>query len=264
MIDIEARLKEFEDKYVAKIAELELKLEKERIARQIQNVMGRYAYMHTGGMHTECAKLFANGDPEMSIEIGPGGVFYGADAAYRAYTIGHNAGEGNRVGFMAEHTLTTPVIEVADDLQTAKALWISPGHETGFDPDKGGLGAQWMWGRYAVEFKCIDGEWKMWHFQMFPTFRCDYDTSWVDTEPADRIFARERIAKGLDPLDSVTGKGEYGPNFPTTFFEEYASDRVMKYWPQPPEPYATYAGSRSMVGAPPADVAVVNEFYEGE
>ncbi len=251
MTDIEAKLKEFEDKYEARIAKLELDLAKEKARSQIQNCMGRYAYMHTGGRHTECMECFAVGDPDLSIEIGPMGKFVGPDAAYRVYHLGHNAGEGNRLGFMAEHTLTTPVIEVADDLQTAKAIWISPGHETGNDPETGKPCAQWMWGRYAMDFKNVNGEWKIWHFQMFGTFRCDFDTPWTETEPADRrlkLFEPKADVVDEDAAGFASAAGK--PDFPTTFMEEYAPDRAMKMWPAPPEPYATFEGTRSMVGAP--------------
>jgi hypothetical protein len=208
--------------------------------------MGRYVYMHTGGKHTQCMECFANGDPDLTIEIGPMGLYKGPDAAYRVYHLGHNAWEGDRLGFCAEHTLTTPVIEVADDLQTAKALWISPGHETSIEPE--GPDPTWMWGRYAMDFKCIDGQWKIWHFQMFPTFRCNYYKAWTDTVPFDKIIAEH-------PMENeATQQGAGKPDAPTTFFEEYSTDRAMKYWPQPPAPYATFAGTQSMVGAPPADL----------
>ena len=233
-------LKELE----ARLDALELALNKERAVTQIQNCLGRYVYMHTGGRHTECVECFANGDPDLSIEIGPMGVYRGPDAAYRVYHLGHNQWEGDRIGFCAEHTLTTPVIEVADDLQTAKALWISPGHETSVEdgvPDP-----TWMWGRYAMDFKNVDGQWKIWHFQMFPTFRCNYYKSWADTVPFDQILAEHSEEK----VPEAGG----GADEPTTFFEEYSPKRVMKYWPQPPKPYHTFEGTQSMVGAPPSDL----------
>ncbi len=251
----EQRLTALEQKLaqsLEKISALELALAKERAITQIQNCMGRYAYMHTGGKHTECMECFAVGDSDLSIEIGPMGVFKGPDAAYRVYHIIHNAGEGDRVGFCAEHTLTTPVIEVADDLQTAKAIWISPGHETSIEPD-GSADPTWMWGRYAMDFKCVDGQWKIWHFQMFPTFRCNYYTAWTDTVPFDRLM-RQHMAERPAGEEPPAGPGGLRPDAPMTFFEEYATDRVMRYWPQPPAPYQTFEGTQSMVGAPPEGV----------
>ena len=171
MADLEKKFEELE----AKIAKLELDLAKEKAVTQIQNVMGRYAYMHTGGMHTLCSHLFAEGDPELSIEIGPGGVFYGPDAAYRAYTIGHNAGEGNRLGFMAEHTLTTPVIEVADDLKSVRSYYMTPGTMGGVTGSQGGRSGGWLWERYGSEFVYRDGRWWWFHEQVCPDLAGDMD-----------------------------------------------------------------------------------------
>lgn len=243
MDTIEQKLQELETRMNEKVQALELALAKEKAVTQIQNCMGRYAYMHTGGKHDECMACFAEGDPGLTIEIGPLGLFKGPDAAYRVYHIMHNMGEGKRIGFLAEHTLTTPVIEVADDLQTAKALWISPGHETAVGPD--GPDPNWMWGRYAMDFKNVNGEWKIWHFQMFPTFMCNFYEAWTDTLPFDKQPPR--------PAPPDDGK-RVKPDAPTTFAEEYSTDRAMKYWPQPPKPYATFEGTQSMVGAPPAEL----------
>ncbi len=82
----------------------------------------------------------------------------------------------NTPGLMIEHTLTTGIIEVADDRETAKGVWISPGHETfpmGDLPKP-----HWSWGRYAVDFVREDGKWKIWHLHVLTTFRTPYDTDW--------------------------------------------------------------------------------------
>lgn len=253
---IEERMDALEEKYEKRIASLEHELEKEKAVTEIQNCMGRYAYLHTGGMHTACVDCFAVGDPDLSIEIGPSGVYTGPDAAYRVYERGHNESEKDRRGLLAEHALTTPVIEVADDLQTAKAIWISPGHEAGTDYEDGSFEAGWLWGRYAMDFKRVNGQWKIWHFQMYSTFRCGYYKSWADV-PASDLAAEKTVLED--------GSVYYNPMFPnnppdkpTTFFEEYSKDRVPKYWPQPPRPYRTFDGTPSMVGAPPEGLEIIN------
>jgi hypothetical protein len=52
---------------------------------------------------------------------------------------------------IAEHCLTSPVIQVAKDGKTAKAIWFSPGVE----------GNQWAYGKYAIDFVKEDGQWKI-------------------------------------------------------------------------------------------------------
>lgn len=79
-------------------------------------------------------------------------------------------------GLMIEHTLTTGMIEVADDRGTAKGIWISPGHET--FPMAGECRPHWSWGRYGVDFVREDGQWKIWHLHVLTTFRTPYDQSW--------------------------------------------------------------------------------------
>lgn len=58
------------------------------------------------------------------------GVYDGAEGIKRCYDNYH-ADCISGPGIMAVHTLTTPVIEIAEDLKTAKAVWVSPGHITG-------------------------------------------------------------------------------------------------------------------------------------
>lgn len=254
---IEERFQALERTYDERLKKLELELEKEKAITQIQNCMGRYVYMHTGRMHKSCVECFAVGDPDLSIEIGPSGVYKGPDAADRVYTIGHNASEPIPNGFLAEHPLTTAVIEVADDLQTAKALWITPGHEAAWDKSGEHFECDWMWGRYACDFKFINGQWKIWHMQMFSTFRCDYYTSWGDTIADDLIHEKIQKSDGTEIYAPILA--ETMPDHPTTFFEEFSKDRPIKYWPQPPQPYRTFAGSQSMVGAPPEGVVIMND-----
>lgn len=256
-MNIEQRLKKLETEYGERIAALELALAKEKAVTEIQNCMGRYAYMHTGRMHKSCVECFATGDPELSIEIGPSGVYVGPDAADRVYAIGHNASEPISEGFLAEHPLTTAVIEVADDLQTAKALWISPGHESAWDADGKSFECDWMWGRYACDFKCVNGQWKIWHLQMFSTFRCDYYHSWADT-PADDLVHEKMTKDDGTVIYTPMLKGVL-PDRPTTFFEEFSKNRPVKYWPQPPKPYESFSGTQSMVGAPPVGVTILND-----
>ena len=50
------------------------------------------------------------------------------------------------VGELIMHSLTTPIIEVAVDGNTAKGTWYSPGQVTQFG------GGNWIWERYGVDF----------------------------------------------------------------------------------------------------------------
>ena len=98
---------------------------------EIQNLMGRYEFLTAANMFTETVELFAKTVP-VKIEIGPLGVWEGMDAAWRCFHGFHNWTSKVGVpieGQMMQHTLATPVIEVAADGRTAKGVWMSPGHE---------------------------------------------------------------------------------------------------------------------------------------
>ena len=131
-------------------------------------------------------------------------------------------------GVQLLHTLTTPVIEVAEDRETAKAVWISPGFVT--TPAGGKLQAFWHWDRYAVDFARERGGWKIWHFWVGKEFSTPYERSWVDD-----FFA----ASGLD-LRAVPGFPQ--PNAPSqTTYTGYSPFEPARFVPRPPEPYRTFS-----------------------
>ena len=100
--------------------------------------MSRYEYFHTADMQEETVELYAQKAPDVSAEIANWGVYEGIEGIKRLFIGLHRqGGEEALVGSMHMHTLTTPVIEVAEDGKTAKAVWISPGHESMAPP--GGL-----------------------------------------------------------------------------------------------------------------------------
>ncbi len=114
--------------------------------------MGRYEFLTTANMFTETVELFAKTVPQ-KIEIGPLGVWDGMDAACRCFHGFHNWTSKVGVpieGQMMQHTLATPVIEVSRDGETAKGVWMSPGHEARVLGGK--LTALWVWGTYGEDF----------------------------------------------------------------------------------------------------------------
>ena len=70
------------------------------------------------------------------------------------------------VGEWRIHTLTTPILEVAGDGKTAKAMWYSPGTSVQADPT-GKASGSWFFEKYGADFAKEDGQWKLWHVQMY-------------------------------------------------------------------------------------------------
>ena len=130
------------------------------------------------------------------------------------------------IGSNLMHTLTTPVIEVAGDGQTAKGVWYSPGFLT--IAARGKLNAFWFFERYAVDFIKEEGEWKIWHQRVLTDFRTPYDKSWVETS----IQRMERSAPASRRSSNWIQRDKP--------YKEYSPLTVPQYEPGPPKPYNTF------------------------
>lgn len=76
------------------------------------------------------------------------------------------------------HTITTPLIELAEDEQTAKAMFYSLGSCTEIDPEKGPK-AYWVWEKYAVDFVKEPDGWKIWHMVIMTDFKTPVGNNWA-------------------------------------------------------------------------------------
>ena len=207
------------------IDDLKHEMERLQAVHEIQNLVAKYANLHTPTTMHRSIEVFAMKQPDVSVEIAMWGKFIGPDQVRRVY---NSLIEGQPVpGTMFEHQLTTPVIQVAKDGKTAKGLWFSPGHETTRD-DKGNLVAHWCWGKFGADFIKEDGEWKIWHYHWYDTFMVDYHKSWIeDPQP------------GPDAILTPPG---LKPDLPPTSRSTYFPDQVRRPIPEYPEPYETWDG----------------------
>jgi hypothetical protein len=192
---------------------------------EIQNVMGRYEYFHAAGLDEDVIALFAQKTPGTRLELNRG-VYEGIEGV-RKFVMTTAKGEGNRIGHLHLHAVTTPVIEVAGDGKTAQGVWISPGVETG-PGQNGGFNADWSWLKYGVDFVKEDGHWKFWHLHMYRIFTVPYNKSWAEIPPPTPRTAPEA-------------------DRPATFYAGYSTTAAPEYAPAPPTPYATWDESRAFV-----------------
>jgi|WetSurSiteA1Bulk_404760.scaffolds.fasta_scaffold14996_2 hypothetical protein len=93
------------------------------------------------------------------------------------------------VGSMGIHLNTTPIIVVAGDGKTAKGIWYSPGPIFSYtgQKDKDGndlAGGSVFFEKYGVDFAKEDGEWKIWHIQMYYDYVFSLGSDW--TKPGAR------------------------------------------------------------------------------
>ena len=232
-----------------KLEQVEHEAAKARIHQEVANVMGKYCFYHTANMWPEKNALMAWDVPGVREE-GMQGV------SLKPHSMPEFKADGtpNHQGFLNIHALTNPVIEVADDLKSAKGAWVCPGVETNnFKAPKG----YWAWMKYAADFIPVNGEWKIYHLHAYSIFMCPYDKCWTDV-PAYNPRVRDMDgnplpeggmgkpdpdmlkAMGLDPNEPMPEKKDDGQLPPTTPVYEYSATAVYpKDQPPMPEKYTT-------------------------
>jgi hypothetical protein len=215
------------------LAKLARELERMQAYRDIQNIMGRYQYVHCCGRFPETADLFAKRD-DSTAQIGTWGLYRGWDNIQKLYAGLHVWLEHeNREGFMFEHDMTTPVIEVAGDCKTAKGVWMAPGHETinvpGALPASRKIVPGWCYVKYGCDFIKHEGEWKIWHLFVFLTLYCHLGESWDQ--------GGEHDSAGVIPTAPKELQGEPAV---AQFHDPYDPRKVRKMLPAAPKPYQTY------------------------
>jgi hypothetical protein len=216
------------------------RLQQERIlaVNSIQNLMSRLVFYRLADVEYRCTELFANGDPGLKIQIPPG-IFEGPDAAIRVYGDPKVKSSRAKPGELHFHTLVSPIIEVAGDGKTARALWMSPGAVS--LPRGGTISAMWAWTKYAADYKKMDnGEWKIWHQRITTVFNSPYDKPW--TEPGAMPGPPPGAQPGGGPPPGMPKADRPNPDknrFSVTDLQELDIE--------PPTPYETWDDSMSCV-----------------
>jgi len=136
------------------------------------------------------------------------------------------------VGMFQMHTLTTPIIEVAEDGQTAKGMWYTPGMVGGVDRD-GRLRNEWLWEKYAVDFIKEDGQWKFWHILVSTDFG----------GPLGKDLNKDAVTGAVQGAEGAQQAQE--PSLPKTVVKVagkvYGPTRVPVLYPPMPVPYKTFS-----------------------
>lgn len=214
---------------------------------EIQNLMSRSTYLYTAGMYEEMCALFAPNTLDISAQISGGERCEGKEGVHKMMVdywqtmfAGHTASmkklypqdenPTGRNGLLDLQALSSPVIEVAGDGQTAKGLWLAPSLATECHPGDSRPGAHWVWLKFAVDFIKEDGKWYFWHYRILPSFNTSFEKSWVDSSLAHEEMDR---AAGRPEKDHL----HIGPEE----FRAYSVHEPPRYFPKPPEPYTTFS-----------------------
>lgn len=196
--------------------------------QEIQNLMGRATAALNFRQADKILSFFALEEEDVSLEYADEGVFEGrkpVEAVVRDIIA-----KPPKKGEMLDMQLTTPMIEVAGDRQTAEGLWWCPGAgsvvEEGCEPR-----AIWAWGMAAVDFIRGRNGWKIWHLHYFRYIRCSYEKGWVEDTS---MIHRPNTA--MHPLSK-----------PCTYHNPYSPNSVREGIPACPRPYETYTGKEWML-----------------
>ena len=149
----------------------------------------------------------------------------------------------------AMHTLATDIIEVAEDGQTARAYFYTPGAISSTLNTSRKREGMWMWERYGIEYALDeDGEWKLFTIQVCPDLMVPLDCA----NPAELSWVRVKNHEA-PPTFGRTGDqvlGCAGPIAPIVDEPEpvHADWSLVQTVQNPvpwPEPYHTYDYERS-------------------
>lgn len=171
---------------------------------------------------------FAMDEQDVSVEIADEGLFVGPEAV-KVFT--HEFVPDKRLpGEMIDIQLTSPIIEVADDLKTARTQWVCPG--IGAIPQADGdPQAIWIWGIIGADFINKNGVWKIWHLHWFRLIKCKYELGWVRD-----LSMINRPNKPVHPLSR-----------PTTYHNPYTPHTVRECIPAVPRPYSEWVNDNWML-----------------
>jgi len=240
--------------------------------RKIQNVIAKHSYYYEAQKQSlEFETAWSKKRDDISYGYNHG-YYYGRDAVEKYYVKGYeekrkqnletmsklypdikNVSENEGVGDMVIHTLTTPFIEIAEDGQTAKGVWMSVGLAAGAG-DAGMPHYNWFWEKYGVDFVKEDGEWKIWHFQIYSDIGFSENpgtgTGGQPGEGQPGAAAPGAVeAKGT--ASPVSGQLQAGVHSDMTkrvqMYEMYSAKRVPQNVPELPKPYKTWADTTPFI-----------------
>ncbi|MBP3891248.1 MAG: nuclear transport factor 2 family protein [Solobacterium sp.] len=194
---------------------------------EIQNQMGRFTAA-INYKEMKCMSFFSNEREDVSLEYADEGIFVGREAIQTF--LSESIGKGYEEGELIDFQLTTPIIEVAKDVKSARAVWWSPGI-TSLAKENNNPQPIWLWGEVAVDFVYENGQWLILHLHYFRTVKCDYHKGWVEDTS---MINRPNIP--MHPLAQ-----------PTTYHNPYHSKAIRYGIPAAPYAYETEDGANWML-----------------
>ena len=164
-------------------------------------------------------------DPEAkkTASLGSNTGFYVGMDSIRDYYVTRRG--DHTVGCLSHYPVSTGLVELAGDGQTAKGLWYCIGQETTPNGD-GTAKAMWITGKVAIDFRKEGDSWKIWHLVLANDLSSEAGEDYAkgepywdpETDPVAREFGTPDVAV-------LT----HDPNF--NWWDDY---------PSMPQPYETF------------------------
>ncbi len=218
------------------------------IRREVQNIMGKYSQSYCIKQEGSLPQFWSKRE---DVSLGVNNGYYIGQEAVNGYYAAIEAetrlasrliaarfpkkAEGKTeeelfgIGQISYRPIDTAVIEVADDLRTAKGLWVVRGLVEKITT--AGPVSFWDFSYWAVDFILEDGAWKIWHMLDLAEVNSRQGLNLTDTPeplPEDPAFAE--MAAAAVPA----------PTKPCVLRETYRADRRFSPSPRVPEPYKTF------------------------
>ena len=219
------------------------------IRREVQNIMGKYSQSYCIKQEGALPQFWSSRE---DISLGLNQGYYIGQAAVTGYYAAIEAGtklassliaarfpqklQGKTeeelfgVGQISYRPIDTAVVEVADDLQTAKGLWVVRGLVE--KVTTAGPISYWDFSYWAVDFILEDGAWKIWHM---------LDLNEIGTRQGQPLTGTAEPLKEDPAFAAMSTISMPEPTKPCALRETYSAQRAFTPSPRVPEPYHTFA-----------------------
>ena len=178
--------------------------------QDVRNLAARFVYSLKGGYFEDALNCFALETEGVQAKIEKYGIYKGKDQL-KAYFVDYYSKIGGSEGCFIEHELTTPVVEIAEDCESAKAMFMCEGilaiDPEGWMESNDVARSIWQIGPWYIEFIKENGEWKIWQLTIFDEIETPYEQSWSEFTDHDSL----RWADAPAPDEKIESKNYFTP-----------------------------------------------------
>jgi hypothetical protein len=215
--------------------EMQLRIERLESVVAIQNIMSKYQSYHSASDQEKTVSLFASKTPGGKL-VFRGHIYEGYEGVKNHFLLWMKEAEKDLTGKLYLHEVVSPIIEVAQDGQTAKAQFSSIGCETAFGPNNT-LMSLWSWDKYHVDFIKEEGEWKIYNLDFHTTFLTPYEGKGWTEEP--EYDMSKYVPQGAFDLSKRKEDAQTATPYKALSLTSRDCD-IHNLIPEPPLPYATW------------------------